>query len=362
MHNTKDRCPHQCGHLFFCQPAISTKIVRSQFPIFVIDRYEMEQGKILVIGAGGQIGVELVQNLRDRYGKQNVVASDIRAIDESALSDGPFELLNILNDEQLREIVERHSISEVYHLAAMLSARAESNPGSAWDLNMNSLFNVLELAKEKKIKKIFWPSSIAVFGPTTPKNNTSQQALCEPTTVYGISKLAGERWCQYYFDNYGVDVRSIRYPGLIGYKSLPGGGTTDYAIDIFYKAIDNEVYDCFLAADERLPMMYMQDAIDATIGIMEADASSIKIRGSYNLAGIDFTPEELAAKIRTRIPNFQIAYNPDFRQQIATTWPNSIADDEARNDWGWNPQTDLDALCEIMLDGIRKKKVELETF
>jgi nucleoside-diphosphate-sugar epimerase len=322
----------------------------------------MEQGKILVIGAGGQIGVELVVTLRKRYGKANVIAADIRPIGQYNPDDGPFELLNVLNDEQLKEIIERHGITDVYHLAAMLSAKAESNPGVAWDLNMNSLFNILELAREKVIKKIFWPSSIAVFGTTTPKNNTSQFALCEPNTVYGISKLAGERWCQYYFDNYGVDVRSIRYPGLIGYKSLPGGGTTDYAIDIFHKACGGETFECFLEADERLPMMYMQEAIDATIGIMEADASTIKIRGSYNLAGIDFTPAELARSIQSHVPDFDIVYKPDFRQGIASTWPNSIDDSDARNDWGWNPSSNISSLTEIMLNGIRKKNAELETF
>lgn len=321
----------------------------------------MTQGKTLVIGAAGQIGIELVIELRKREGKEQIVAADIRPAPNSLAEDGPFEILNILNDAELRRIVEKHGITRIYHLAAMLSATGEKDPMRAWDLNMNGLFNVLNLAKEGTIDRIFWPSSIAVFGPTTPKDQTPQDALCEPTTVYGISKLSGERWCAYYHEKYGVDVRGLRYPGLIGHRSAPGGGTTDYAVDIFHKAVNGEPFTCFLKSDMRLPMMYMEDAIRATIEITEADPDKIKIHHAYNLAGLDFTPTELHEAIQRRIPDFKMEVDPDFRQQIAEGWPSSINDQEARSDWGWKPQYDLDMLVDTMLDALSKKKSESET-
>lgn len=302
--------------------------------------------RILVIGSSGQIGTELVEELRNLYGNENVVASDIK---EPQISQtGPFEILDILNKAQLLEIVEKHNVKEVYLLAALLSATAEKNPSFGWDLNMNSLFNVLNLAKDGIINKIFWPSSIAVFGPTTPKENTPQYTTMEPTTVYGISKQAGERWCEYYHNQYGVDVRSIRYPGLIGYKSKPGGGTTDYAVDIFHQAIASKNYDCFLSEDTTLPMMYMSDAIKATINIMKAESSTIKIRSSYNIAGMSFSPKEITQELKKFIPDFKISYSPDYRQKIAASWPKSIDDSYAKDDWNWSPDFDLTKLTETM--------------
>ncbi len=315
----------------------------------------------LVIGASGQIGTELILKLGELYGIQNVVATDIRPPASEELADYTYEHLNILNEEQLKEVVERQKIDTVYLLAAMLSATAEQQPERAWDLNMVGLFNVLNLAKKGIIKKVFWPSSIAVFGPTTPSDNTPQVTICEPNTVYGISKLAGERWCEYYQKNYGVDVRSIRYPGLIGYKSAPGGGTTDYAVDIYYKALEGEKFSCFLKEDTRLPMMYMEDAINATIDLMAAPAEKISVRSSYNISGMDFTPAEIADAIRAHIPSFEISYAPDFRQKIADSWPSSINDDVANKDWGWKAKYDLSALTEVMLKEIGKKKGLAET-
>ncbi len=305
-------------------------------------------GKILVIGSSGQIGTELVEELRKKYGNENVVASDIR--EPQVAQNGPFEILDILNKPQLLEIVEKYNIKEVYLLAALLSATAEKNPAFGWDLNMNSLFNVLDLAKDKIIDKLFWPSSIAVFGPTTPQENTPQYTVMEPTTVYGISKQAGERWCEYYHEKYGVDVRSIRYPGLIGYKSKPGGGTTDYAVDIFYQAIEKKSYECFLSENTTLPMMYMGDAIKATIGIMEAEKSTVKIRSSYNIAGISFSPNEITSEIKKSIPDFEISYAPDYRQEIANSWPQSIDDAAAKQDWNWSPDYNLEDLSKLMLE------------
>lgn len=305
-------------------------------------------GKILVIGSSGQVGTELVEELRELYGNENVIASDIR--EPQIAQNGPFEILDILNQVQLLEIVEKYNVKEVYLLAALLSATAEKNPEFGWDLNMNSLFNVLNLAKDKIIDKIFWPSSIAVFGPTTPQVNTPQYTIMEPSTVYGISKQAGERWCEYYHEKYGVDVRSIRYPGLIGYKSKPGGGTTDYAVDIFYQALENKSYECFLSENSTLPMMYISDAIKATINIMKADSASVKIRSSYNISGMSFSPKEIANEIKKSIPEFEISYNPDFRQQIADTWPQSLDDSSANEDWNWSPSFDLKDLTEIMLE------------
>jgi nucleoside-diphosphate-sugar epimerase len=305
--------------------------------------------KILIIGACGQIGTELTHELRAIYGTENVIASDIRKLNTDVVNSGPFEVVNALDFNQIEHLVEVHQITDVYLMAALLSATAEKNPAFAWDLNMNSLFHVLNLAKAKKIKKIFWPSSIAVFGPTTPKEDTPQYTIMEPSTVYGISKQSGERWCEYYHNIFGVDVRSIRYPGLISWSTAPGGGTTDYAVDIYHKALSDGKYECFLSSQTRMPMMYMDDAIKATISIMQADAAQIKIRSSYNLAAMSFTPEEIADEIRKHIPDFSITYNPDFRQKIADSWPASIDDSEARKDWGWKHQYNLTSMTKDML-------------
>ena len=312
--------------------------------------------KILIIGACGQIGTELTHKLRELYGTDNVIASDIRKLNNEVVNSGSFEVVNALDFNQIEHLVEKYHIDEVYLMAALLSATAEKNPAFAWDLNMNSLFHVLNLAKAGKIKKIFWPSSIAVFGPTTPKDNTPQYTIAEPSTVYGISKQAGERWCEYYHNIFGVDVRSIRYPGLISWTSPPGGGTTDYAVDIYHKALDDKSYECFLSADTALPMMYMDDAIRATIEIMQAPADAIKIRSSYNLSAMSFTPDEIASEIKNHIPEFSISYKPDFRQKIADSWPSSIDDQRARTDWGWNHRFDLKEMTADMLENLRKVK------
>lgn len=311
--------------------------------------------KILIIGACGQIGTELTANLRKIYGVENVVASDVRKLNNSVVNDGIFEVVNALDFNQIQELVEKYKITDVYLMAALLSATAEKNPAFAWDLNMNSLFHVLNLAKDGKIQKIFWPSSIAVFGPTTPKDNTPQYTIMEPSTVYGISKQAGERWAEYYHNIYGVDIRSIRYPGLISWTTPPGGGTTDYAVDIYYKALENGTYDCFLSENTGLPMMYMDDAIRATIQIMQVPKEQIKIRSSYNLSAISFTPKEIANEIKKHIPDFTITYNPDFRQKIADSWPSSIDDSRAREDWNWKHEFDLDKMTLVMLENLKKK-------
>ena len=308
--------------------------------------------KILVVGSSGQIGTELLIELRKRYGTDAVIASDVRE-PKKHLSEGPFEILDILDKQRLKRIVDKHAITEVYLLAALLSATAEKNPEFAWRLNMEGLFHVLDLAKEKVISKIFWPSSIAVFGPTTPRANTPQYTVMEPSTVYGISKQAGERWCEYYANKYGVDVRSIRYPGLISYTSPPGGGTTDYAVDIFYYAKRGEKYTCFLKEDTPLPMMYMEDALRATIDLMEAPAEKVRIRSSYNISGVSFTPKQIYEEIKKSVPDFEIEYAPDFRQKIADSWPGSIDDTEAHRDWGWKAKYDISALAQIMLNHIR---------
>jgi nucleoside-diphosphate-sugar epimerase len=308
--------------------------------------------KILIIGACGQIGTELTHQLRSLYGTDNVIASDIRKLNNDVVNSGPFEVINALDFNQIEHLVEIHQITDVYLMAALLSATAEKNPAFAWDLNMNSLFHVLNLAKAKKIKKIFWPSSIAVFGPTTPKENTPQYTIMEPSTVYGISKQAGERWCEYYHNLFGVDVRSIRYPGLISWTTEPGGGTTDYAVDIYHKALSDRKYECFLAAETKMPMMYMDDAIAATIKIMKAPAEQIKIHSSYNLAAMSFTPTEVAAEIKKHIPELEVTYNPDFRQKIADSWPASIDDSRAREDWGWNHTFDLETMTTEMLKNL----------
>lgn len=308
--------------------------------------------KSMVIGANGQIGTDLVNGLAQRLGDENVIATDIREGDHGEVQ---FELLDILDRDRLKELIEKHNVGTVYLLAALLSAVAEQKPMTAWKLNMEGLFNVLELAKDKVIDKIFWPSSIAVFGPSTPRENTPQVTVMEPTTVYGISKLAGERWCEYYHDKYGVDVRSIRYPGLISYKAEPGGGTTDYAVAIYYKALQEGKYESYLSKDTYLPMMYMEDAIKATIDLMNVDSDKIKIRSSYNLAGISFSPVEIAKELAKHIPEFKISYSPDFRQAIADSWPKSVDDTKANEDWGWENTYDLSSMTEAMLKGLRNK-------
>ncbi len=311
------------------------------------------QKTILILGACGQIGTELTLALRKLYGNEQVVASDIREGGETLMNSGPFELLDATAYEAIEDVVMHYEIEEVYLMAAMLSATAEKFPERAWNLNMNSLFNVLNLAKEKKIEKVFWPSSIAVFGSNTPKENTPQHALMEPSTVYGISKQSGERWCSYYHHKFGVDVRSVRYPGLISWKTLPGGGTTDYAVEIYHKAIHEGAYSCFLEADTKLPMMFMDDAIRATITLMQSQTDAISIRSSYNLAAMSFSPEEIAKSIQKHLPDFKMSYKPDFRQAIADSWPMSIDDTVARADWGWEPEFDLDNTTEIMLSKLQ---------
>jgi len=310
------------------------------------------QKYILIIGACGQIGTELTLALREKYGKDHVVASDIREGSESLMQSGPFEILDATDYDALEEVIAYYEISEVYLMAAMLSATAEKFPMRAWNLNMNSLFNVLNLGKDKKIDKIFWPSSIAVFGPNTPKQNTPQNTIMEPSTVYGISKQSGERWCEYYFNKFNVDVRSIRYPGLISWKTMPGGGTTDYAVEIYHKALSKGAYTCFLKEHTALPMMFMDDAIRATLQLMEAD--NIKVRSSYNLAGMSFTPNEIAKSVQKQLPDFQISFVPDFRQAIADSWPSSIDDAAAQKDWGWKAEFDLEKTTEEMLGNLKQ--------
>jgi nucleoside-diphosphate-sugar epimerase len=312
-------------------------------------------GTILILGACGQIGTELTLALRDKYGTDQIVASDIRRSDLAELQHGPFEILDASDGDALRAVCEQYKVHTVYHLVAMLSATGEKFPMKAWDLNMQSLLHVLELAREGVIQKIFWPSSIAVFGPTTPKEHTPQQTVMEPSTVYGISKLAGERWCEYYFNKYGVDVRSIRYPGLISWKSQPGGGTTDYAVEIYYKALEEGRYTSFLSEHRALPMMYMDDAIRATIELTEAPAEQVKVRNSYNLAGISFDPVTIAASIAGHIEGFEMDCVPDFRENIAASWPASIDDSEAQADWNWTPEYDLEAMTAAMLGNLRHK-------
>jgi nucleoside-diphosphate-sugar epimerase len=308
---------------------------------------------ILIIGASGQIGNELTQELRSVYGNNNIIASDIREGSEEMTTSGPFEIIDATDKEAVLKVVKKYNVSQVYLLAAMLSVTAEQFPKKAWDLNMNSLLGVLDLAKEKHIKQVYWPSSIAVFGPSTPKENTPQKTIMEPSTVYGISKLAGEFWCNYYHEKYGVDVRTIRYPGIISWKTKPGGGATDYAIDIYFKAIKEGKFECFLSEKTRLPMMYMNDAVAATIQLMQAKPTDVKLRTGYNLAAIDFTPEEMALEIKKHIPDFKISYSPDFRQQIADSWPSSIDDSAARKDWNWKHKFDLSSMTTEMLANIK---------
>jgi nucleoside-diphosphate-sugar epimerase len=313
----------------------------------------MVKEKILVIGACGQIGVELTLALRNIYGGSNVIASDMREENELLKGTGPYVTLDVMNKEMLHVQVIRQNITQIYLLAAILSATGEKNPNLAWHLNMQSLLNVLDIAREEKLHKVYWPSSIAVFGPTSPKQNCPQQTIIEPSTVYGISKYAGEFWCNYYHQRYGVDVRSIRYPGLISYKSAPGGGTTDYAVEIFHEALEEKKYECFLEEDTYLPMMYMPDAIRATIELMEAPKEKISIRTSYNVAAISFSPKEIAACIKQHIPDFEISYKPDSRQAIANSWPQSIDDSVARNDWNWKHEYNLEKMTSDMLENLK---------
>lgn len=316
----------------------------------------MQKEKILVIGASGQIGVELTLTLRKIYGNANVVASDLREENELLKGTGPYVSLDIMNKEMLHVQVIRQNITQIYLLAAILSATGEKNPNLAWNLNMQGLLNVLDIAKEEQIHKVYWPSSIAVFGPTSPKMNCPQHTIIEPTTVYGISKYAGEFWCNYYNHRYGVDVRSLRYPGLISYKSSPGGGTTDYAVEIFHEALEEKQYECFLENNTYLPMMYMPDAIRATIELMEAPADKISVRTSYNLSSMSFSPEQLAAEIQHFIPEFRITYKPDYRQAIANSWPQSIDDSVARSDWSWKPEYDLKKMTADMMENLQGKR------
>lgn len=310
------------------------------------------QKNILIIGACGQIGTELTYTLREKYGSDMIIASDIREGNDSLVNSGPFELLDATDYDALEELIAYYEIDTVYLMAAMLSATAEKFPMRAWNLNMNSLFNVLNLAKEKKVSKIFWPSSIAVFGPNTPKENTSQNTVMEPSTVYGISKQSGERWCEYYYNKFDVDVRSVRYPGLISWKTMPGGGTTDYAVEIYHKAIAGEAYTSFLGADSKLPMMFMDDAIRATLELMESEPEKIKVRSAYNLAAMSFTPSDIATSIQKHIPNFKMSYEPDSRQAIADSWPSSIDDSKAKTDWGWQAAFDLEKTTTEMLKNL----------
>lgn len=310
--------------------------------------------KILVIGAGGQLGSELTQGLWERYGKGNIVATDLKPND--IITQGDFEILDALDQEAVSNLIKKRGITQIYHLAAILSAKGEKNPKLAWRLNMDSLMQVLDIALENKIEKIYWPSSIAVFGPTTPKDNTPQHTITEPATVYGITKLAGERLCEWYYNNHGLDVRSLRYPGLIGYKSEAGGGTTDYAVDIYFKAIREKKFTCYLNEDTYLPMMYMADAVKATLDLMDAPPDKVKVRSSYNISSMSFCPKEIANTIQQHIPEFKINYKPDFRQQIAASWPNSIDDVVAREDWGWQPDYPLERMTKEIITHLREKE------
>lgn len=313
--------------------------------------------KVLVIGANGQIGVELTLALRAKYGNENVIATDIKEAHPLIAGQGPFQHLDVMNKEEIELSLKANNFTQIYLMAAILSATGERNPLWAWNINMNSLLSVMDLAVKYKVQKLFWPSSIAVFGNTTPKENTAQQTIIEPTTVYGISKYAGELWAQYYNEKFGLDVRGVRYPGLISWKNLPGGGTTDYAIDIFIEALKHKKYTCFLSENTFLPMMYMDDAIRATIELMEAPKASLSQKMSYNLSAMSFSPAQIAAAIKKRIPTFEIEYAPDYRQQIADSWPASIDDRLARKDWAWQPEFDLEKMTDAMLENLSKKGI-----
>ena len=318
----------------------------------------MKQEKILITGANGQLGSVLAKRLQEKHGVNNVVATDIVA-DEDFV--GNFEILDVLDFERLKSIMIQNEITQIYHLAAILSASGEKHPKRTWDINTKTLFNVLEVSVIQNVNKLFFPSSIAVYGVNTPKVNTPQSYELTPTTVYGISKVAGENWAKYYFENYDLDIRSVRYPGIIGHQTLPGGGTTDYAVDIFYKAINKTNFECFLSKDTTLPMIYMDDAIRATIELMDAPKKSISIRTSYNIAGMSFSPEELTYAIQKIYPNFKTLYKPDFRQKIASSWPSSIDDSVAKKDWNWNPLFGIDEMTKIMIEELKlKQKTKLQ--
>ena len=314
--------------------------------------------KILVLGASGQIGGELTEKLRAIYGSSNVIASDIRNGNAYLMSSGPFEIIDATDKEAILAVVKKYEVTQIYLLAAMLSATGEKFPKKAWDINMTSLLAVLDIAKEKHISQVYWPSSIAVFGPTSPKINTPQKTIMDPSTVYGISKISGEFWCNYYYEKYNVDVRSLRYPGIISWKTKPGGGTTDYAVDIFFKAIEQGSFECFLREDTRLPMMYMDDAVNATVQIMQAKPEDITVRTSYNLSAMDITPKELASEIQQAIPNFTISYQPDFRQKIADSWPQIIDDTKAREDWNWSHKYTISSMTKDMLKNLQAQKIK----
>jgi threonine 3-dehydrogenase len=310
--------------------------------------------KILVIGANGQIGSVLTKALRKEYGQEQVIATDIHLpIDGNNYM--PFEILDATDASKMAFLIERYRITQIYHLAAILSAKGEINPLQTWNVNMDCLFNVLDSARMHSIKKVFFPSTIAVFGSNTPRVNTPQDTIRTPETVYGMSKVAGENWCSYYHTRYGIDVRSLRYPGIVGHQSLPGGGTTDYAVDIYHKAVKGESFECFLNENTRLPMMYMDDAIEATIKLMQAPAEKLTIRSSYNLASFSITPSEIVAEIKKYYPNFKITYKPDFRQTIANSWPESIDDTQARKDWGWKAKFDLSKMTTEMIQHLKIK-------
>ena len=321
----------------------------------IIIKKQLMSSKILIIGACGQIGTELTTKLRELYGVNNVIASDINTRNLDLVNSGPFEIIDAKNFNAIKDCCKNNNVKTIYLMAALLSATGEKYPMEAWDLNMNSLFHVLNLAKEKIIDKIFWPSSIAVFGPTTPREDTPQHTICEPTTVYGITKQVGERWCEYYHDKYAVDVRSIRYPGIISHKAMPGGGTTDYAVEIYHEALKKGKYSCFLSDTTKLPMMFMEDAINATVNIMSAESENIKIRSSYNLSAISFTAQEIFESIKNHVPEFSITYKPDFRQAIADSWPSSIDDSQARKDWNWKHNFNLEKMTKEMLLQLKKK-------
>lgn len=314
--------------------------------------------KILVIGACGQLGSELTLELRKLYGDTQVIAADIALPKQTELAEsGPFEILDVLDRHHLADLAYKHEFNQIYHLAAVLSATGEKRPKFTWKINMKGLENILDLTLEKGIQKLYWPSSIAVFGPNTPRQHTPQHTIMDPNTVYGISKLTGERFCEYYATRYKLDIRSLRYPGLIGYKALPGGGTTDYAVDIYHKAIEEVPYECYLAENTYLPMMYMPDALKATLDLMHAPAEKIKIRSSYNVTAMSFSPAEIAAAIQTHRPGFEITYKPDYRQQIAESWPETIDDSAAKQDWNWQPDYDLNRMTQDMLQNLQAVKI-----
>jgi len=311
---------------------------------------------ILIIGAAGQIGSELTGELRKIYGSNHVYATDIKEASRDIMESGPFQLMDVMDDKRLIHFVIRHKITQIYHLAAVLSGNAEKLPLQAWHINIESLMNIIEVARMvEEVKKVFWPSSLAVFGPTTPKINTPQLTVMEPSTVYGISKLTGERWCEYYYKRYGLDIRSIRYPGLISFKTEAGGGTTDYAVEIYYEAVNKGKYECFLSEDTTIPLLFMPDAIKATIDLMETDRSKLTVHSSYNLGGISVTPADMAKEIQKHVPDFSITYRPDFRQEIADSWPQSIDDSISQRDWGCSYEFNLSKITTIMLTEISKK-------